>query len=386
MQVIILLGLVSFFTDVSSEMIYPLIPLFLTTQLGATPAIIGVIEGIAESLASLLKVYSGYWSDKIDKRKPLAIGGYSFSGISKVFIIFATTWTWVFWGRILDRLGKGVRTAPRDALIAEDCAEGKRGAGFGLHRTMDTMGAVIGVLIAYVILSRNHGNFRKVFLFALLPAFIGVMLLLLVKETKNKCENIGKKLSLASWLELDIRIKRFYAVIFLFALGNSSNLFLFLRAYDYGFNSQTVLLLYLTYNIVYAVASYPAGRLSDLLGRRIIIVTGYLFYGLIYLGFALVTQGVQFWYLFCAYGFYSAFTEGVEKAFIADIAQRNQRATFLGLHATLIGVGLLPASILAGFLWNAFGPQAPFVLGAVLGLTASLCLAIILKQDKPTQY
>lgn len=379
MHSIILLGLVSFFTDVSSEMLYPLIPLFLTAQLGATPAIVGIIEGIAESLSSLLKVFSGYWSDKTVKRKPLALGGYSLSGLGKIFILFATAWPLVFWGRILDRFGKGIRTAPRDALIAEACPEGKYGAGFGLHRAMDTMGAVIGVLIAYIILSHQTENYRQVFLFALIPAFIGVMVLFLVKEKKNRCDYVVKKFSLASWRDLESKIKGFYVIIFLFALGNSSNHFLLLRAYDYGFNSQTVLLLYLVYNTVYALSSYPAGRLSDFIGRRTVLVAGYLFYGLIYLGFAFAAKSAYFWYLFGAYGFYAAFTEGVEKAFIAEIAPKDQRATFLGLHATLVGIGLLPASILAGFFWTAFGPQAPFFLGAALGLTAALGLAIILK-------
>lgn len=380
MRTIILLGLVSFFTDVSSEMVYPLIPLYLTSKLGASPAILGIIEGIAESLASLLKVFSGYWSDKIDRRKPLTISGYSFSGLGKVLLVFSSSWLWVFGGRILDRFGKGIRTAPRDALIAQASRREKYGGAFGLHRALDTLGAVVGVLIAYYLFSSYLKSYETVFILSLIPAFIGIGLLFLVREVKSEKNTIRKPLNL-SWSALDPSLKKFLIIIFLFALGNSSNQFLLLRAQDYGFDPARVILLYLLYNVVYALFSYPAGRLSDLIGRKIVLVTGYLFYGLIYFGFALATKPSHFWLLFGFYGIYAAFSEGVEKAFVADLAPESQRATLMGLYATITGIGLLPASILAGYLWKAFGARAPFFCGAALGILAAFGLIIALRNN-----
>ncbi|MEW6572729.1 MAG: MFS transporter [Bacillota bacterium] len=314
---IILLGLVSFLTDVSSEMVYPLVPLFLTLQLGATPAIVGVIEGLAESTASLLKVFSGYWSDRAGQRKPLAIAGYALSTLGKLLFYFATSWSWVLAGRLADRFGKGVRTAPRDALIADSSDQGAYGLSFGLHRAMDTFGAVAGVAAAYLFLRHAPADFRPVFLYAVIPAALGVVLLFFVRERRDRRSQTAQRLNL-NWRELDPRLKAFLAVVFLFTLGNSSNQFLLLRAQNLGFPAQDVLLLYLVYVSVYGLLAYPAGRLSDRVGRRRLLVWGYLTYGLVYLGFALARQPETLWPLFAAYGLYSAATEGVEKALVAE--------------------------------------------------------------------
>lgn len=370
---VIILGVTSFLTDVSSEMVYPLLPLYLTTKLGVTPAIVGLIEGVAESLASLLKVFSGHISDRVQRRKPLAILGYSSSTLGKLFLYLSTSWGWVFAGRTVDRFGKGVRTAPRDALIADSTEAEKRGQAYGLHRALDTAGAALGVALALILMTAYRGDYKVVFLLSLIPAALGVGILFFAREMRG--ETPTTRLSFR-WSALPRRLQAFLIVILLFTLGNSSNQFLLLRAQNLGFAPQIILILYLTYNIVYALFSYPAGRLSDTIGRKSLLVSGYLFYGLVYLGFAIVGQASLLWPLFAAYGLYSAFTEGVEKALVADIAPQELRATLIGLHATFIGIGLLPASLIAGALWNLFGAPAPFYFGSAMGLLAALGLLI----------
>ncbi len=374
---IVILGLVSLLTDISSEMVYPILPLFLTGALGAGPAVIGLIEGVAESLASLLKVFSGYAGDRTQKKKQLAIAGYSFSSISKVILLSALSWWWVLAARIVDRFGKGVRTAPRDALIAEASRSGSRGKAFGLHRALDTLGAVVGVVLAYFLVSASPGKYQMIFLLSLIPAFLGVGMLFLVRQSGGSGSRSGRP-SL-KWSRLDTRLKKFLLVSFFFTLGNSSNQFLLLRAQNAGFDVRTVILLYLVYNVVYGIFSYPAGHLSDLVGRRRVLVAGYGFYALVYFGFGTVSGKGLFWLLFALYGIYTAMTEGVSKALIADISPGDVRGTVLGLYATVVGAGLLPASLLAGLLWNWFGPRAPFIFGGAMGLGAAVGTWMVLK-------
>jgi len=257
---IIILGITSFLTDVSSEMVYPLIPLFLVSSLGASPAILGLIEGVAESLASILKVSSGYFSDKIRRRKPITIFGYSSSVIGKVFLLIARSWHFVFFARVLDRFGKGVRTAPRDALIAESSSKEKRGSSFGLHRAMDSLGAATGVLLAYYLFTASKGNFNKIFLFSLIPAVLGVGALFWVREKKETAQTPPKEKLSFKWSALDKRLKAFLIITFIFSLGNSSNQFLLLRAQNIGFTFATVILLYLAYNLSYALTHYKSNK------------------------------------------------------------------------------------------------------------------------------
>lgn len=376
---IIMVGITSLLTDISTEMVYPLLGIFLSTTLGAAPWIIGLIEGIAESIASLLKVFSGYLSDKFQKRKPLAIIGYGSSSFGKIFLFLATSWWWVLLARVIDRFGKGIRNAPRDALIADSSAKERRGRAFGLHRTMDTLGAATGVLIAYYFLTTHAGpiDYRKLFLLSLIPAFLGLIALFFVREKKASADPAQKKLSF-KWSALPLKLKLFLIVTLLFTLGNSSNQFLLLRAKNLGFTTTNVLLLYLAYNIVYALVSYPAGRLSDIIGRKKLLVWGYVFYGVVYLGFALTDNPIFMWGLFSLYGVYIGVTEGVEKALVTDIAPEHLRATMIGLHATLVGIGLFPASFLAGILWNQFGPAATFYFGGITGLLAAIGLWLVL--------
>ena len=375
---IILLGITSLLTDISTEMVYPILPVYLVTTLGASPALLGLIEGVAESLASLLKVFSGYFSDKIRKRKPFTILGYASSTLGKLFLYLSTSWAFIFVGRVIDRFGKGVRTAPRDALIADSAKEGSRGAAFGLHRAMDTLGASVGVLCAYLIIIRYKGDFKEIFLFSLIPACLGVLFLFFVKEPLAKKAVSCAKLKF-NWKTLDKRLKLFLIFSFVFTLGNSSNQFLLLRAQKAGNPLAQVLLMYLFYNLVYALVSYPAARLSDRIGRKKLLVAGYFFYGLVYIGFALNNSVNHFWILFGLYGLYIGFTEGIEKALIADIAPTHTRATAIGLHATLVGLGLLPASLLAGLLWQSFGAQAPFWFGGIMGILTSVCFWFVLR-------
>ena len=376
---IIILGITSLMTDISSEMIYPLLPIFLVTTLGASTALLGFIEGVAESLASLLKVFSGYFSDKFKARKPLTILGYATSSFGKIFLIIAKSWGYVLAGRIVDRFGKGIRTAPRDALIAESAGKGARGAAFGLHRAMDTAGAIIGVIAAYILLTRFKGNIRSIFLWSLIPAFLGVSFLFLAREKKAQETASKKERPKLRWSALDKRLKLFLIFTFLFTLGNSSNQFLLLRANNLGGSVPQVILFYLVYNIVYGLVSYPASYLSDKIGRKKLLVLGYFFYGLVYLCFAVNTTLANLWVLFGLYGLYIGFTEGVEKAFISDIAPEHLRATTIGLHATLVGIGLFPASLLAGLLWKFFGASAPFYFGGIVGVVSSIGLWFILK-------
>lgn len=380
---IIILGIVSFLIDVSSEMVYPLVPIYLTSKLGVAPTVVGIIEGIAESLASLVKVFSGYISDKFKRRKPLAIGGYAFSAIGKVFLVLANSWLWVLFSRIIDRFGKGVRTAPRDALIAECSEQGCSGRSFGLHKAMDNLGAVVGIVLAYYLFVYYKGDFIPVFLISVIPAILGVLVLFLVREKKQRTIMTAKKLKF-QWGSLDLRLKWFLVVLFIFTLGNSSNQFLLLRAKSLGWSTNVTILLYLTFNVIATLVSYPAGRLSDKFGRRTFLVFGYLFYGLVYLGFAIVRTPEMLWLLFGIYGIYTGLTGSVEKALVADIAPEDKRATLIGLHAMVVGIGLLPASVLAGFLWSRFGAPAPFYFGGVMGILAGVALFITLAPQNKT--
>jgi MFS family permease len=383
---VIITGITSFLTDMATEMVYPLIPLYLSA-LGAPPAVLGVIEGFAESTASILKVFSGRLSDKLRRRKPLAIIGYSGSMLGRLLLYLSNAWGLVFAGRMVDRIGKGVRNAPRDAIIADCTPVGKRGTAFGLHRAMDTLGAAAGVGVAIWLVSTlgrdlARADYQRIFLISLVPAALGVAALFLVREPSRA--RAMRELPRLSFRGLPARLRWFLFVVTLFALGNSSNQFLVLRAKSLGMSVLAVLVAYLLYNVVYGVLSYPFGRLSDRVGRKRMLIAGYVFYGLVYVGFAALPSVLHpssftpVFVLFSLYGIFSALNEGLEKALVADIAPQEHRATFIGLHSTLTGVGLLPASLLAGGLWSLFGPAAPFWFGGGLGLLAAFSLAIIL--------
>lgn len=385
---VILLGIASFFADLSGEMIYPLLPLYLTSaRIGASPAIVGIVEGIAETTGSLLRVFSGYFSDHFQSRKPITIFGYSAAAVGKLLLYLSASWFGVLVGRVVDRFGKGVRGAPRDALIADSVEPARRGAAFGLHRALDTFGAVGGVTIAYILFVGFKDDFQPIFLVSVIPATVAVFVLLFVRERKQTFSvpagggrgGQGERKQpwwrnlRAQWGTMDRRLKVFFVIVFVFNLGNSSNQFLLLRAKSLGYSDATAILLYLAYNVVYAFGSYPAGRLSDRIGRKTLLVAGYGIYGMLYLAFAIAAANWLF-VLFGLYGIYSAITDGIEKALVSDLAPVESRATMIGLHATFTGIGLLPASILAGFLWDTIGPAAPFFFGGAMGIAAAVAL------------
>lgn len=379
---VIVLGLVSMFNDISTEMVYPLLPIFLTGTLGASPAVMGLIEGIAESIASLLKVFFGYIGDKTRRRKGLAIWGYAASTIGKLFLYAARAWGWVFAGRVVDRFGKGVRTAPRDALIADSASDAGRGAAFGLHRALDSLGAVLGALLAYWLLVHYQGKLTIVFLISIIPAVIGVILLFAVKEPPIPASYKAPVRLRQAWSTLDRRLKMFLLVTLVFAIGNSSNQFLILRANNLGISTTNVMLIYVAYNLIYSLASYPAGRLSDRVGRPLLLTVGYLISGAVYLGFARANSVAGVWGLFLIYGLYIAITDGIEKAFLVDLAAPEMRGTVIGLHAALAGIALLPASTVAGVLWTRLGASAPFYYGAFTSTLAAALLVYLLTTQR----
>jgi len=378
---IVLLGLVSFFTDISTEMVYPILPLYLSTIMGATPTIIGIIEGIAESLASVIKLFSGIFADKYGNKKRLALFGYSSSILNKIIILLSTTWTGVLFARIIDRFGKGIRTAPRDALIAEAADQSQLGKAYGFHKGLDLLGTAVGILLAYIILRQSGSDYRKIFLFSLIPAIIGIVFLLFVKDNKEKIKN---KIVSFGWKTLDRRLKLFLVFIFIFTLGNSSNAFILLRTYNAGFTAQNAILLYFLYNIVASVLSYPFGKLSDKIGRKNMLCLGYFFYGVVYFGIGLFSDKTLFIVLFIIYGFYTALTTGIERALIVEIVPETQKASALGLHAAIVGIGLLPASIIAGILWDSVNQSMPFIFGGVLAFITSIGVFIIFSTSRKT--
>ena len=375
------LGLVSFFTDISTDMVYPLIPLYLVSAFGATPVLVGIIEGIAESLASLLKVFSGYLTDKFKEKKLLAFSGYATSLLYKAALIFATSWIGILIARIVDRIGKGIRVAPRDVLVSESVDKDNMGKAFGLHKALDMLGVAIGILCTYFFLRTVTGveDYKRLFVFSIIPALLGISMFIfvkqkqelrLVKEREPFWKNIKK---------VDSQLKLYLLVVFIFTLGNSSNAFILLKAKAAGFTDISVVLLYFVYNLVASVLSIPLGRLSDKIGRKLLLVPGYISFALCYLGFAFASKPWTMTAVFALYGVYTAMIAGVERAYVAEIAPIELKGTMLGLHSTVAGIALLPASVIAGILWSSFGSIAPFVFGAGLSFIAAVILLIFMK-------
>ena len=375
----------SFLTDISSEMIVHLIPLFLANVVGVGTVAIGLIEGVAETTASLLKIISGRLSDKLGQRKWLTVAGYGLSTLAKPFLVVAQSWTAVFGVRFADRVGKGIRTAPRDALVADSIDAKNRGLAFGLHRAGDTAGAAVGLLTALIVVGLAQGDkltlqaatFRTLVWMSVIPAILAVILLAVgIHETPLKQSKIGAAQKL-SWRDLNRPFKRYLLVVTLFTLGNSSDAFLILRAQERGLSVLGVMALLLAFNVVYAAVSGPASALSDRIGRRWLLTVGWLAYAMIYAGFALAQTAVHIWLLFGLYGVYYGLTEGSAKAFVADLSLPEQRGTAYGLFNAAIGLAALPASLFAGLLWQGignwtgFGPSAPFWFGAILALAAT---------------
>jgi MFS family permease len=378
---IIFLGLVSFFIDLSTEMVYPLVTIYLQTF--ASVPIVGLIEGFAESTAALLKVYSGYIGDKYQNKKRIAFLGYSSAVFYKIILFFSGSWIGIMIARLIDRIGKGIRTAPRDALVAES-GEATLGKSFGLHKMLDMFGAGLGLLIAYLLYRQlvngdaivDIDAFKTIFLLSIIPAVIGLFFLLLVKERKNANQK-SKSLQIKK-IKLDSRIKWYLVVVLLFSIGNSSNAFLLLKATDVGYSASSVLLLYLVYHLVSTIFALPLGKLSDRIGRKKLVVPGYLLYGIVYLGFAFFTTQLSLMILFGIYGIYQAIIAGAEKAFITEYAPKEAKGTIIGLYGTCQGIGLLVASLLAGGLWSWLGSASPFIFGGLMGFLAAILAFIVM--------
>jgi MFS family permease len=358
-------------------MIYPLIPLFLTQVLGAPMAIVGVIEGGAEATASLMKGFSGWLSDRIGVRRPLVIFGYGLAALTKPLLALAGGWPLVLAARVLDRFGKGVRGTPRDALIADSTAPELRGRAFGFHRSTDQFGAVVGPVLALPLLAAFHQSYRALFAAAFVPAALGVALLFRVRETgsrraKHADPPPGFKLRGA-----DPRFQRFLAVMTLFAVGNSSDVFLILRAKQLGFSTAHIMVLFAAYNFIYVISAYPAGHLSDRIGRKRVLVAGLAVFAFVYLGFGLASAPVWIWALFTMYGLYNGLTDGTTRAFVVDMVRPEHRATALGMLSTAVGLLAFVASAIAGLLWQQVGPPAPFFFGAATAGIAAVLLATL---------
>ncbi|MEK7404085.1 MAG: MFS transporter [Acidobacteriota bacterium] len=368
---VFLLGLVSLATDASTEMLYPLIPLFLTQTLRVPVAIVGVIEGLAEATASLLKGFSGWLSDRIGLRRPLVIAGYGLAAATKPLLALAAGWPLVLAARVLDRFGKGLRGTPRDALIADSSPEHLRGRAFGFHRSADQIGAIVGPLAALPLLAVFHQGYRAVFLAAFVPAALGVALLFAVRETGTGRERA--RLPSLRLRDTSPAFRRFLGITLVFALGNSSDAFLILLARHLGVTAPRIVLLFAAFSVTYVLSAYPAGLLSDRLGRKRLLVAGLAWFAVVYLGLALVRTPAWLWLLFPAYGLYMGLTDGVMRAFVVDLVGPAHRATALGLQAMAVGLAAFPASATAGLLWQGLGAPAPFFYGAAMaGLAAGL--------------
>lgn len=387
---VVLTGFSSFFTDVSSEMIYPLLQAFVRTimraQAGFLGPVLGIIEGVAESTASILRVFSGYYSDRVQNRKAPAVMGYSLSSVSKLLYLIPL-WVTVLLARFFDKVGKGIRTAPRDALISESVPRKLQGKAFGFQRSMDFAGAFLGTILSYLIVRflfpdvirlTDPSAFYPIFLIAIVPAFAAVLFLFFLKEKRVNARSDAEKEVPKPNLDLrryDKNLQLFFAAQFIFTLGNSSNQFLLLRSGTLGFDLPSVLLMYVIFNLSTTIFATPFGSLSDRIGRKAVLVMGYSLYAALYAGFGFIRlhSGFLLWAFWPLYGVYYALTEGVEKAFVSDLAPSGSRATALGFYSSTVGIGLLPASIIAGFLFR-YWEFAPFLFG---GFMAALSVCIL---------
>ncbi|MFD0826281.1 MFS transporter [Neobacillus sp. M.A.Huq-85] len=376
--VILVLGLVSLFTDLSSNMIVPILPLYLTSVLHVQVGSIGIIEGIAESTASILKLFSGWISDRIGKHKLLMLIGYGLSNLTKPLFALSSSWSQVLIIRFSDRFGKGIRTSPRDALVADTTTKEERGKAFGFRRSMDALGAALGPLAAFGILAIYAGNYRLVFWLSVIPGVLAIILIILFLKEKERKEKVKQaSLPKIGFKNLDRRFIWFSLIFTFFTVGNFSDAFLALRAQDAGMLPALIPLAFFALNLSSSIFSMPIGMLSDRIGRRPVLIFGLLIFAVIYFGFGIVKSVPWIWVLFVFYGFYYAFTEGIQKAYIADIVPEGQRGTAMGTFNAMTGLAALPASILAGFLWQAFGPIAAFGTSSVIAVIAALLMMIL---------
>jgi MFS family permease len=378
------LGVVSLLNDFSSEVAVRTLPLFLSNVLGVRIGVIGLIEGIAESTATLLKLVSGYLSDRFQKKKALALWGYGFSNLTKPLLYFASSWGLVLAVRFLDRIGKGVRSAPRDALIADLTPPEMRGRAFGFNKAMDKTGGFLGLIVAAAVLyltqqdtlALTRESYEWLVLLAVVPGLAAVAIVAWCVEESPKASKSKGPVALR-WSEMDGRFKAFLAVLTLFTLGNSSDAFLMLRAQTVGFSTIEIFLVVAAFSLVVAMTSTQGGVLSDTFGRRGLIIAGWLIYAAIYAGFAFASERWHIWTLYAGYGLYYGAFLGASSAVVADLVPERLRGTAYGIFNAALGVAALPASLIAGLLWDWYGPSAPFLFGAALAILAIIGLLLI---------
>jgi MFS family permease len=385
---VLVLSLTSFLTDASNTIIFPLMALFLDNVLGVKTSLIGLVEGVVECAASLLKMLSGWLSDRLRERKRLIAGGYWFSTVAKAFLAIAGSWWFVLLIRFVDRVGKGLRAAPAQALVADASREGQVGRTFGFYKMMDVGGGMMGLLAAGGIIFLAQGGrlllarrtYQMLVAAAMVPALFGALLVTLFIKGRGRPCSASAPLPSLGWQRLSVRFKAFLVIIFVFALGNSSDAFLTLRAQNVGASTLHVVLLLVVFRAIYSLVAWPAGALSDRLGRKRVLVGGWILYALVYVGFALARSAWHVWGLYMLYGLYHGVTKGVERAFVADLVPApGQRGAAYGTYSAILGLAALPASVIAGIVWQAFTPAASFLLGAALALLAVLLLALWMK-------
>jgi len=366
---VVLLGMVSLFTDLSSQMVFPLLPLYLTSVLGASAYLVGAVEGAAETTASLVRVFSGYWSDKLKRRKPFILLGYGMSSFIKPLFAVANVWGLVLFFRALERVGKGLRTAPRDALVAESCHRSVRGRAYGFQRAMDGIGSVLGALSAYLALPIL--GYRGTFLLAFLPGLLAVAAIFFVTEkATSAAPHPEQPKAQTDYRQLPPNLRRYLFAAALFSLGHFGYPFLLLRAQDVGLSDHRAVLLYAVFYLIYSLCSIPSGILSDKVGRKPILAAGYFLFALISLGLLFVRESAGVLIAFILYGVFFAMIDGVQRAFVVDLAPQNLRGTALGAFHAVISLTALPGAVLAGLLWETIGPEATFAYGAILSLVA----------------
>ena len=372
-------GLTSFFTDTSAKMVYSVMPLFLLS-IGASKTTISLIEGIAESTASLLKAISGYWSDKIGKNKPFMIIGYGITAMITPLYALARMPIQILFFRFFERIGKGLRAAPRDSLISSSIKKNEAGKTFGFQKAMDNSGAIVGPLMAFLLLSVSSLNYSYLFLLATIPAILGVLtIVFFVKEAKTEKKETAKKIS-PKYLP-----KKFYfflIIIFVFTLGNSADALLLVKTSETGIDKSYVPFVYMIFNTVSVLLAIPIGKLSDKIGREKLIILGFLVYAIVYYLFGRFNSMNVFIFLFMLYGFYSALTDGSQKAMISDIVSKDLKGTGFGIYHAVLGITLLPASLIAGLLYDKVNSNAPFYFGSIMALIATILMIIFTVLDK----
>lgn len=366
-------GITSFFTDTSVKMMYSIMPLFLLS-IGASKTTISLIEGIAESTASLLKAVSGIWSDKIRKNKPFMIIGYACTAIITPLYFFVTVPLQVLYLRFIERIGKGLRAAPRDSLISCSMHENEAGRSFGFHKAMDNSGAIIGPLLAFILLYFFPSNYRYIFIIATIPAILGVLtIIVFIKDSRIKEKTAGKKVSLK---QLPKKYYYFLFIIFIFALGNSTDALLLVKTSETGIRQSYIPFIYMIFNTVSVLVAIPIGKLSDKIGREKLIILGFIIYSIVYYFFGACSSIGVFVVLFMFYGLYSALTDCCQKAMISDLISKDLNGTGYGIYHAVIGITLLPASIIAGLLYDRVNSSAPFYFGATMALLAAVLMII----------